>query len=353
MRRRPSIISRRTLLAGAAATLAAPMITRSSCALAGTGSMTFTGYGGVYHEMMMKYAVGPFSEETGIKVNIVPAPDLAKIKAQILTGRVELDVIDASGSLIASGSRQGFWEPLDPLLFDISDLTMRPSADNVPWYYYTAGIGWDPQKYGEGKHPKIFSDYFDAENFPGKRVFRNRANETLEAALLADGVAPKDIYPLDVDRAFKRLDKIKRNVASWAPTSTQQLLLCQNGETDFTLTYANRVRATNAPGGGTPLAFSFEQNTLALERLAVVKGAPNKENAMKFIAFVMRPEIQARAFDAFPFVPTSKKATASMSQEAVKWLPKKDNPNNLVIDDAYWAEHEEVLSPRFREWIMT
>jgi putative spermidine/putrescine transport system substrate-binding protein len=38
----------------------------------------------------------------------------------------------------------------------------------------------------------------------------------LEIALLADGVAPDKLYPLDLDRAFKKLDTIKKNTIWWA-----------------------------------------------------------------------------------------------------------------------------------------
>ena len=32
---------------------------------------------------------------------------------------------------------------------------------------------------------------------------------------MADGVAPDKLYPLDVDRAFKKLEEIKPNITVW------------------------------------------------------------------------------------------------------------------------------------------
>ena len=40
-------------------------------------------------------------------------------------------------------------------------------------------------------------------------------------ALLADGVAPSKLFPLDLDRAFHKLDQIKPNVAVWWKTGDQ------------------------------------------------------------------------------------------------------------------------------------
>lgn len=69
--------------------------------------MTFTGYGGSYQDILVRKVFNPFTEETGIKVNVVPTPNLAKIKAQMITGNVEWDVLPASlmDQRKASGSR--------------------------------------------------------------------------------------------------------------------------------------------------------------------------------------------------------------------------------------------------------
>ncbi|MER9363215.1 ABC transporter substrate-binding protein [Mesorhizobium sp. M0500] len=346
-------ISRRTFLAGSANILVAPMVIKASRAAAASNSITFTAYGGSFQEALEKAALKPFTEETGIKINIVPVPDLAKVKAQMLTGNVAWDVFDAGGPTLRSGSKQGFWEQLDPSMFDLENMSVPPAADSVTYAFFAGGIAWDPKKYGPGKHPTNFAEYFDLKKFPGRRVLPNSAEETLEAALLADGVAPKDIYPLDADRAFKALDRIKPSIASWASTSTQRLALLQTGEVDFSYTYANRIKATNQPGGGTPVAFSFEQNLLGSEGLAVLKGAPNKENAMKLVAYFLRPEVQARISDASGFAPVSKKAAPMISAEARKWQPDITNANHLVINDAYWADNLEELSQRFKEWVLS
>ena len=56
-----------------------------------------------------------------------------------------------------------------------------------------------------------WADLFDTAKIPGKRTFYKwSAPGVLEIALLADGVAPDKLYPLDLDRAFKKLDTIKK-----------------------------------------------------------------------------------------------------------------------------------------------
>lgn len=345
-----SKLSRRSFIAQTSGAIAAPFLVTS--AHAASGSVTFTGYGGAYQEALVKLALNPFTEETGIKVNVVPAPDLAKVKAQILTGNVQWDVFDTESGAAALGSKNGFWEPLDLSKLDIADLSLAPSKDATAWGVYTIGMAWDPKRFGPGKHPGTFAELFDAKNFPGRRAFRKGAAANLEMALLADGVAPKDIYPLDLDRAFKALDRIKPHIATWAVTNTQAIALAQRGEVDFTMTTQNRVKATNDPGGGVPLAFSFEQNLLDHEDLVILKGAPNKENAMRLVAYLLRPEVQARMAIAIGGVPISKKAAAMLPDNLRKWQPNLQSPKNLFLSNDYWAANTEKVAARWEEWLV-
>lgn len=352
MKKSVATVSRRFFLVGTAGVLAAPMVLKGSRAAGKSDSVAVTLYGGSLQEIFIKSVANPFTEETGIKVNILPTPEIAKVKAQQLTGNVEIDVFNTTAEQAAYGSKQGFWEKLDLSTFDIDDMAIPPKNDTVTTNSYAGGIGWDPKKYGPGKHPTNFAEYFDLKKFPGRRTFRNRPGETLEAALLADGVPSKDIYPLDLDRAFKMLDRIKPSIASWIAATPQTISLLQSGEVDFSYTYASRVKLTTEPGGGTPLGFSFEQNLIGTSNFAVPKGAPNRENAMKFIAYYLRPEIQARQCDLVGVLPNSKKAMSMVSTETRKWLPDISSSNHVLIDGAYWSDNLEAVSRRFKEWVL-
>ncbi|MGY4501637.1 putative spermidine/putrescine transport system substrate-binding protein [Bradyrhizobium sp. GM24.11] len=344
-------VSRRTFLIGTAGVLSAPMITKGVKAAA--GAVTFTVSGGSLQDNFVKYVFEPFTAETGIAVNVVPTPDLAKIKAQILTGNVEWDIYYGAASWAAAGAKQGFWAPLDRSLLNAGDLVVPPQADWVSPTLYAGGIAWNPARHGAGKHPETFAELFDVKMFPGRRAFPNYPNGNLEMALLADGVAPKDLYPLDLSRAFKSLDRIKTSVATWFPATPQAVSLLQTGEIDFAYTFNNRIKATNDPNGGVPLAMSFKQNLVITDGAAVLKGSRNKENALKLISFLMRPDIQAKFAAHAGLAPVSKEASAKMSDQDRKWHPDLANPNNVSVDASYWAEHLEEVARRFKEWVLT
>lgn len=345
-------INRRRFLANAglsaAGVLAAPYISTSYAA---TKELVLVTWGGNYRQGMEDGLVKPFMKETGINVTVLDTPDMAKVKAQVTTGNVQWDVFDAPGSMGASGAANGYWEDLPSGLFEESDLLLPSQKMLVPFYTFAGGIAYDPARFPDGNTPKTFADYFNVDAFPGRRTLRSRAMETLEIALLGDGVAPADLYPLDIDRALKVLEKIKPNIAKWIEATPQTVTMLQTREADFSYTYANRIQASNRDQG-IKLAFSFDQNLNGVEYLAVLKGAPNKENAFKFLNFAMKPEYQASCMEAKGGAPISRKSYSLLKPESLKWLPKLDAKNNAYIDDKWWSTRLEATERRFKEWLL-
>ncbi|WP_374667082.1 ABC transporter substrate-binding protein [Ramlibacter sp.] len=334
---------------GAALAVAAPFVITPGRARAQSGGkMVLVSYGGSYRTSVETALVKPFEKEFGVQVTVIDTPDLAKVKAQQMTGNIEWDVFDAVGAPGAQGSKAGYWEPLDPAMFDAKDIVGGLKKDLVPFYMFAGGVGWDPARFGPGKAPRNFAEYWDVKKFPGMRTLRNRPSETLEAALLADGVKPKDLYPLDLDRAFKALERIKPHIGQWVTETPQAITLLERGEVNFSYVYASRVRTQT----GGKYAFSFDQALLGTEYLAVLKGAPNKANAMKFVQFAMRPDRQAALMTLLGNIPTSRKALPLVAEDARKWMGNVDNPNNAILNDEYWADKFDSVGRRFKEWVL-
>lgn len=84
---------------------------------------------------------------------------------------------------------------------------------------FSTVLAYDKSKFPDGAPTKL-ADFFDQQKFPGKRAMRKGAKVNLEMALMADGVAPGDVYamldtPEGLDRAFAKLDTIKKDVVWW------------------------------------------------------------------------------------------------------------------------------------------
>jgi putative spermidine/putrescine transport system substrate-binding protein len=344
----PRGVSRRTLLLTGAAGIAAPAIWPA--AGRANQAITVTCWGGAYRKGIEDCYAAPFTKETGIAVTLIDNADLARMKAQVDSRNVQWDVFDSVGPQITAGSKDGLWEPVDEKIVDRSPLLVKGGDDYVGTYSFAGLMAWDPKRHPAGKHPVTFKDFWDGKTFPGRRGLRTRISETLEMALLADGVEPGKLYPLDIERGFKALDRVKPLVKKWIEATPETVTLLTAGEIDFTYTYASRVKP--AQRAGTSIEASFEQTLNSLEYLAVPKHSKKKEAAMRYVAFCLRPDRQAAFADALSFAPNTHKGFELSSAEAKKFMPDMNKPTNAYVDDGWWANNYVNLQKRYTEWMI-
>ncbi len=350
-------VSRRGFLAGTAAAgtaVAGPLILTPGLAKAAP-KLVFALWGGNYQEAMEAAFLKPFTKETGIEIVVAGAPDMAKVRAQIKSKTIEWDLIIPTSGWLTAGEKEGVWEPIDYKQVDVSD-TMPGSKRNHSVAYITVagGIAYHQDRNGaEGKHPATFADFWNPAKFPGRRGLRTRPSETLEMALLGDGVPPDKVYPMDVERAFKALDKLKPHINQWISATPKTIELILQNETDFTYSYNGRIFAFRKQG--LPVNFSYKQNLLFMDWVTIIKGAPNKDAAMRLVAYIMKPEAQTAFGNIIAYSPTKLKAIEKCDADVKKFFPDMNNPNhlNVTLHMDWWTEREEELQKRFKEWQIT
>jgi putative spermidine/putrescine transport system substrate-binding protein len=174
----------------------------------------------------------------------------------------------------------------------------------------------------------------------------------MEMALLADGVPPDKVYPLDEERAWKSLEKIKEHVSVWWTMPAKPAQLLADGEVDMAAAFNGRI--TGIQKEGIPVAIQWNQQILLVAYNAVVKGTKNKAEAMKYLAFMMQPELQAAWVKIIPYPGPSKSMFDHLPAELAKNLPT--NPEyykmGLQRDYAYWVKHEERLMEEWNAWML-
>lgn len=341
---------RRPVLAALGAALAAPAVivpTRASAA----ERIVFVGWGGTTQEAQQRTIVDPFMKETGIEVISTSGPDVAKLKAQVRTGNIEWDVLSLPGPQAVAAAREGLLEKIDYSIVDATDVFLPGKEMTLPWYSYGGGIAYDPKRHPAGKHPRTWPQFWDTKAFPGRRGLRARPDETLEVALLADGVPAKQLHPLDVARAFKALDRIKPYVPKWIVETPQTITLVQNKEVDFVYTYNGRVEA--AQRQGISIDYVYSNNLVTPGFMAVAKGTRNRAAAMKLVNAFLRAEWQAGFCNAMGYSPNKRAAMALLTPEVRAHQPNLDDPNTGVVDVEWWADNFAEVNKRFKEFLLT
>jgi putative spermidine/putrescine transport system substrate-binding protein len=308
--------------------------------------------GGVVEKVAKQVFAQPYEQQTGTKITFTAPVNFAKLKAMVESGNIEWDITELGPEDMIRGKERGYLEPIDYNIVDKSDfLPDLAFSHAVPAAFYSTVLAYNTQKFPAGKEPKSWADFWDVKKFPGPRSLPNYPY-TMEMALLADGVPPDKVYPLDEERAWKSLDKIKPHVSVWWTMAAKPAQLLADGEVDMAAAFNGRI--TGIQKEGVPVAIQWNQQILLVAYNAVVKGAKNKAEAMKFLAFMVKPELQAAWVKIIPYPGPSKSMFDHLPAEVSKNLPT--NPEyfklGLQRDYAYWVKHEERLMEEWNAWML-
>lgn len=314
---------------------------------AGAQEMVFTSWGGTTQDGQTQSWAVPFTAATGIKVLQDGPTDYGKLKAMVESGNVAWDVVDVEYDFAIAAAKMGLLEPIDYSVVDRASIDPRFATDYaVGSFYYSFVIGYNKDVLKEV--PQNWADVFDTAKFPGKRTFYKwSAPGVLELALLADGVAAADLYPLDLDRAFAKLDTIKSDIIWWGGGAESQQLLA-SGEAPLGMFWNGRIFAIQQGGGN--VGVSWQQNLTAADVLVVPKGAKHKEAAMKFLAEATSATAQANFATATGYAPINVNSKAEMDAAVVASLPDSHTESQIDLDMNYWADNRDEIASRWYSW---
>ncbi|CAN7271687.1 ABC transporter substrate-binding protein [Pararhizobium sp. LjRoot235] len=327
--------------------IAAMAATLGLSTTAAAADLVFTSWGGTTQDAQKAAWADPFTTATGINVVQDGPTDYGKLKAMVEAGSVTWDVVDVEGDYAVQAGKAGLLEKLDFSVIDKSKLDPRFLTDySVGSFYYSFVIGCN--KDAVSVCPKTWADLFDTAKFPGKRTFYKwSAPGVIEAALLADGVAPEKLYPLDLDRAFKKLDTIKADIIWWTGGAQSQQLLA-SAEAPFGSFWNGRLTALAETG--VTVETSWEQNITAADALVVPKGTKNKEAAMKFIAAATSADAQANMAINTGYAPINLDSSAIMDEKIRMTLPDMQSASQINADMEYWAANRDAIGERWYAW---
>ncbi|WP_322049329.1 ABC transporter substrate-binding protein [Paraburkholderia sp. J67] len=332
---------------------AAPLIAAGAAMLAAAPALAadpivFASWGGTTQSSQQKNWAQPFAQATGINVLMDGPTDYGKFKAMVESGNVNWDVVDVEGDFAYAAAKDGLIEPIDYSVVKKDELDPRFSSPQaVGSFYYSFVLGYNKSAF-KGAQPSTWADLFDTKKFPGKRTFYKwSAPGVLEIALLADGVPPAKLYPLDLDRAFKKLDTIKGDIVWWSGGAQSQQLLA-SGEASMGMFWNGRLHALQATG--VPVGISWNQNLTAADMLVIPKGAKHRDEALKFLAAATSPQAQAKFAADTGYAPINVKSAALMTPAVAKTLPDQFTQSQINLDMKYWAANRDAIAKRWYAW---
>lgn len=341
---------------GTIALLGAATVLADSDAVA-QQSITVSSWGGAFQKAQREAWFNLVEKELGITIKEDTTSGIADVRAQVASGRPTWDLSTQGAYTCGILEKEGKLEKLDPAI--VNDPGVPKDLKSEYWIsqiVYSVAIGWRTKAFGD-KKPTGWAAFWDTKNFPGQRSLRRHPIYNLEAALIADGVPADKLYPIDVDRAFKKLQEVKPHVLVWWNSGAQSVQVLQDGEVDMVSAWNGRVQNAmkEKEGKGGPLNLTFDQQMLVSDCWLIPKGAPNKDLAMKAIAIMMRPEVQARMPQQINYAPANYAAyeTGLISNELAEQLPNspQNRSKGFVLSVEWWVQNADEMVKRFDAFV--
>jgi putative spermidine/putrescine transport system substrate-binding protein len=344
-------MSRRNVLAlGAGAALAAPFVHTAS---AQTRTVYVNSYGGVWETSWKKAFFDPFTAQTKIQVKTVPGVSFAKLKAQVQTRNFDWDVVNLGDVEYAQAVIEGLLEKVDRVAAKADELPPQIVREyGITSYSLGTNIVYRKDKFPNGG-PQSWADFWDAKKFPGPRCMYDRSYTCLAFALLADGVPVDKLYPMDLDRAFRKLSELKPHIKVWWREGSQSQQLIRDGEVDMIAMWS--ARAIDLIEDKVPVELVWNQAEIYHSNLLVPRGDPNAKAAWEFCNFVAQAKPQAEFAMMLPYGPANPGARALMTEARLRQTPAwPDHIKMSFQHDAAWlAPRLAQIRERWTQWLTT
>lgn len=326
--------------------------------------LTIASWGGAYESAQTSAIFTPFSKASGQALNIVKYQGESDwYDAQAV--RQNWDVIDMTEDQAIQSCKAGELIELDHAqLLDRSDesdfIDGAFRKCSVAQNLHATVIAFSESAF-PGIKPTHVEDFFDLEQFPGKRGVRNSPDAILEWALMAQGVPTGQVYDLlSSDRgmrlAFQKLDSIRDHIVWWDDVDEPARLL-RTGAVTMTSGYNGRLFSNNQEQNGSATIL-WDGRIVAFEVWAIPRSATDVSAALEFIRFALRPESQAALAEHIPYGPTRLSALRRIGLHPNTKIPMREHlPNSLrhsgraLHSDSLWyANTRSFRERRFRAW---
>lgn len=334
--------------------------------------ITIATWGGAYEYAQRKAIFDPFEKLTGIKINT----QLQKGGLAMLSGENMPDLVDMEGEDAQSACQQNLLLKLDftALVAPADPSTAQPnpiSSDFLNHSFSPCGIAhltfstliaFKPDVF-PGKKPQTIDDFFDLENFPGKRGLRKSPGTILEWALMAGGVPISQVYDLlsterGLKLAFKRLETIRAHIVWWEKPEAAGTLLADN---TVVMTSGYNGRFFEAQSPTNPLIMLWDGQLIDRSFWVIPASHESlKPEIEQFIRFATRPEQMAKLAEYIPYGPTRRSALEHIGNHHVKGTPMRGHlptashhlDRALMRDTSWYAHTEKLRQGAFEKWLV-
>jgi spermidine/putrescine transport system permease protein len=275
-----------------------------------------------WSEYVPQEVIDGFKKETGIPVDYEVYSSNEEMLTKLSSSSGQYDLIQPSEYMVEHLIKRGMLAPLDKsqipnaanLLQEFRDLSYDPGQKySIPYMSGTVGIVVNADKIKEPV--KSYRDAFNAK-YKNRILVVDDNREIVSWAMSADGIGINDVTP-------QNLAKIKPLLAEWvdrikAYNSDNPRGPFLNGDVDLGIVYSGDAAKLYEEDKKFQYTLPAEGAHQFIDNLCIPKDAKNKEAAMKFINYILRPQVSKMISDKFPYTNPNGEARKLLSESQLK-----------------------------------
>jgi putative spermidine/putrescine transport system substrate-binding protein len=315
-----------------------------------TSGLTFVAWGGSTQQALNETMWSPFAEQGGVTYNedtFGGQYSLVKQKAESPDG--QWDVVEVTTTTVLEGVAESLYVELPKGVRNVGGL--KPEAARrhaVGVFEWWTAMAWNEKRIPSGvSPPSSWKDFWNVEKYPGTRGFRRSPRTTLEIALLADGVNPDSLYPLDVDRALSKLSEIRDNIVWWETGADLQTRLLNR----YTMTSAWSGRVWTLISKEQPVDMTLRGALADRDWWVILKNSEYKQEAIDFLEYSVQPEVQTRFANATGYGPVNEQSYTALSDSAQQYIPAPSDTTIVEFNAKWWSENESQVREKWNSWL--
>lgn len=296
-----------------------------------------------------------FEKETGIKVIEDIYSSNEEMFTKIKAGGDGYDIVMPSSDYYEIMMREGMLEKLDKSVeenikknIDNSYLAKIKNFDKnneygLPYIFGITAIAVNT-KYVKD-YPKDYT-IFEREDLKGRMTLLDDMREVLTPALALSGYKQDADTPEALEKAKERVIKWKKNIAKFDSESFGKGFA--SGDFWVVQGYTDNIYRELSEEDRKNVDFIIppgDQGYSAIDSFVVLKSSKHKENAMKFLNYILRPEVSAKISDILEIPTLNVPARELKTKKDIYDIKETKNAqllidikNKLDIQNKYWQE---------------
>lgn len=313
-----------------------------------------------------------FEAETGIKVNYDVFDSNELLETKLLTGGTGYDVVVPTGSFMRNQIKAGVFQEMDRSkltnagnLWDvIQDRTQFFDPGNVYSVNYmwgTTGLGYVKEAVDERiENPPynslalIFDPQYASKLADCGIHFLDSPTEIYPAMKTYLGIDPNSMEKADLEKVEAALMEIRPYIRKFH--SSEYISALANGDICLAVGWSGDVlqardRAAEADNGITvEYQIPKEGALMWFDQMAIPNDAPNVENAMTFIDYMLRADVAAKASNYVYYANGNKASQALLNEDVIgdtAIYPPQETIDNLYLDN---TSDPKYLRLQNRSW---